>query len=155
MIKAKIKTMTSKRLEYIKEFDNIESFNNYKEALLDSNCIYFKYQLLLGGANLYTESKTEYGNGNRKRVSKSKGVDNAVQKNSRNNQLALSGNKLINLNMTPAKQRSLMKFINSSLPITQSEIRFIKSMFTFDKISIAQYNSIENLKLKVNRRVRI
>ena len=155
MIKAKIKTITGKRSEYVKEFDNIESFNNYKEALLDGNCTYFKYQLLLDGANLYTESKTEYGNSNRNKVSKSKSVDNTAQKNSRNNQLALSGNKMINLNMTPARQRSLMKWILSGVPITKTEISFIKSMFCFDKISVSQYSAIETIKSKVSRRVRV
>ena len=155
MIKAKITIMTSKsKKEFTKDFNNIDSFNNYKEICLSTNTSYFKYQLMYEGTNIYTKQKTEYGN-IKDYIKQERPVDNTAQKNSRNNQLALKGNKLINLNMTPSRQKSLMKWVNSGIPITQGEIRVIKSMFSFDKISIAQYNSIEDLKLKVSRRVRI
>ena len=155
MIKAKITMMTTKsRKEFTKEFNSIDSFENYKENKLSGNTSYFKYQLMHEGTNIYTKSKTEYGN-NKDYIKQERPVDNTVQKNSRNNQLAIKGNKIINLNMTPSRQRSLMKWINSGVPVTSNEIKFIKSMFAFDKISISQYEAINNLKEKVSRRVRI
>jgi hypothetical protein len=155
MIKAKITMMTTKsRKEFIKEFNSIDSFEKYKENKLSGNTSYFKYQLMKEGTNVYTTAKVEYGNNNYY-IKQDRSIDNSMQKNSRNSQLAIKGNKIINLNMTPSRQRSLMKWINSGVPITSNEIKFIKSMFAFDKISIAQYEAINNLKEKVSRRVKI
>lgn len=154
MIKAKIAMMTNNsKKEFIKEFNNISSFNDYKDSRLSGNTSYFKYQLMYQGEIMYGPVKTEYSNV-KHYIKQDKVVDNTAQKKSRNNQLAVQGNKLINLNMTPSRQRALVKWMNKS-PLTTSEIKFVKSMFAFDKISIAQYNSIEELKNKVSRRVRI
>ena len=159
MIVAKILQMTnSKKKQYVKEFKDLDTFNKFKDSRLSGRCTYFKYQLRKDGEQTYSLPKTEYANRDKKFTnSKSKRetkLDNNIQKHSRNNQLALDGNDLINLNMTPAKQRSLVKFMETK-PVTNSEKKLIKSCFAFDKISVNQYKIIEDIKAKANRRVKL
>lgn len=159
MIYAKITQMTnSKKKNYLKQFKDLYTFNNYKKKLLETNCTYFKYQLRKDGEQFYSSAKTEYANKDNKakdcKQRQTSNLENKIQKNSRNNQLALNGNDLINLNMTPAKQRSLVKFMNTK-PVTNSEKNIIKSCFAFDKLSVNQYNIIEDIKSRANRRFKL
>lgn len=80
--------------------------------------------------------------------------DNLVQQNSRNNNIALLNNKLISLSMTPAKQKSLMKFMETE-PVTNQEKKIIKGLLSFKTLSVNQYELIQNIKLKVSRRVKL
>ena len=156
-MKAKIMLLSnSNKREFTKEFKDLSAFHRYKQGVLDTNCRYIKYSLLLDGSTKFTKPKVEYGNLNKRKQQSRRNntLDNKIQKSSRNNQLALVGNDLINLNMTPSKQRSLVKWMDNK-PVTNSEKNLIKSMFSYDKISVAQYNVIEDIKAKVNRRIKL
>jgi hypothetical protein len=159
-MKAKILLITkTKKFDFIKEFKSIDDFNDYKDIKMSNTAKYIKYSLLLGGATQYTLPKTEYSkNRLSSNVSKFKEreqkVDNTVQKNSRNSQLALSGNNLINLSMTPAKSNKLIRFMNEK-PLTQKEKKIIKSLLTVDKLSINQYDLIKDIENTVSRRKRV
>lgn len=153
-IKVKITLVTSsRRKEFFKEFKDIEFFNKYKNLQLNNNCNYLKYSFIKN--NKFTESKTEFGNLEKENI-KEKNIEfkNTPQKNSRENQLALIGNKLINLNITNAKQKSLVKFMEIN-PFTEKEKNIIKSMFLFSKLSVDQYLFIEDIKKKSKRRVKL
>lgn len=163
MIEVKLTVQTeTKQNRLNKQFESIDKFNEYKKQRLDTGCKFIKYSIKLKGSLTYSESVFEYGN-NRisdRRTSKEEQRqkntnDNITQRNSRNNNIALSGNKLINLNMTPARQKKLVKWFNSGVPITPREVNIIKSMFSYDKISIRQYYLIEDIKNAVSRRVKI
>ena len=159
MIVAKILQMTNnKKKDYIKEFKDLDTFNNFKESRFNNGVTYLKYQLRKDGEQFYSSAKTEYANRNKKTKERGQtqttNLENKIQRDSRNNQLALDGNDLINLNMTPAKQRSLVKFMETK-PVTNSEKKLIKSCFAFDKISVTQYKIIEDIKAKANRRIKL
>ncbi len=145
-----------------KQFESIDKFNEYKKQRLETGCKFIKYSIKLKGSLMYSESVFEYGINRKserlttKAEQRQKNTnDNITQRESRNNNIALSGNKLISLNMTPARQKKLVKWFNSGVPITPREINIIKSMFSYDKISIRQYYLIEDIKSTVNRRVKI
>ena len=156
-MKAKILFFTgTKKFDFIKEFNSIDDFNNYKDAKLDGNVTYIKYSLLLDGAIQYTMPKTEYSKNrvvSNNKV-KPKNTDNTSQKNSRNNQLALVGNDLINLNMTTAKSDRLIRFMNEK-PLTQREKNIIKGILSVDKLSIKQYDLIKDIENTVSGRKRV
>jgi len=150
-VKLTIQTET-KQNKLNKQFESIDKFNEYKKQRLETGCKFIKYSIKLKGSLMYSESVFEYGN-NRNLERLTTKLEQR-QKNSNNN-IALSGNKLINLNMTPARQKKLVKWFNSGVPITPREINIIKGMFSYDKISIRQYNLIEDIKNTVNRRVKV
>lgn len=157
-MKAKILILTgTSKKQFIKNFKSLDDFYNYKDSRLDNNVNYIKYSLLLDGETKYTLPKKEYSKNRIKEKTKftisNKYNNNKSQKNSRNNQLALVGNDLINLNMTPIRQRNLVKFMEQK-PVTDREKNIIKSMFANDKLSISQYNLIREIQETANRRVR-
>ncbi len=157
-MKAKILILTgTSKKQFIKNFKSLDDFYNYKDSRLDNNVNYIKYSLLLDGETKYTLPKKEYSKNRIKEKTKftisNKYDKNKSQKNSRNNQLALVGNDLINLNMTPIRQRNLVKFMEQK-PVTDREKNIIKSMFANDKLSISQYNLIREIQETANRRVR-
>ena len=157
-MKAKILILTgTSKKQFIKNFKSLDDFYNYKDSRLDNNVNYIKYSLLLDGETKYTFPKKEYSKNRIKEKTKftisNKYNNNKSQKNSRNNQLALVGNDLINLNMTPIRQRNLVKFMEQK-PVTDREKNIIKSMFANDKLSISQYNLIREIQETANRRVR-
>jgi len=152
-LKAKITLTTTKgRKDFLKEFKDLDSFNNYKENQLNTNTLHIKYSLLFENQNTYTPIKTEYSSDRSKRnkVSKSHN-DNILQENSRNNQLALLGNKLINLTITPSIIRKFNKFMDNK-PVTNNEKKIIKSLMIFDKLSVSQYQLLKDTEQKVNKR---
>jgi len=152
-LKAKITLTTTKgRKDLLKEFKDIDSFNNYKENHLEKNTLHIKYSLLFENQKIYTPIKTEY-NSNRFKVNKiSKSYnDNRLQENSRNNQLALLGNKLINLSITPSIIRKFNTFMDNK-PVTNNEKKIIKSLMIFDKLSISQYQLLKDIEQRVNKR---
>jgi hypothetical protein len=157
MIKVKITLQTETKQKRLNiDFESIDEFNKYKKQRLETGCKFIKYSIKQEGRLMYSESVFEYGISRDKAKQRSLSHnDNIVQRNSRNNNIALAGNKLINLNMTPARQRKLVKWFESEAPITTREINIIKSMFSCSKISTRQYNLIENIKLDVSRRKKV
>jgi hypothetical protein len=152
-LKARITLTTTKgRKDFLKEFKDLDSFNNYKENHLNQNTLHIKYSLLFENQKIYTPTKTEYNSDRYKRNKVSKSYnDNRLQENSRNNQLALLGNKLINLNITPSIIRKFNKFIDNK-PVTNNEKKIIKSLMIFDKLSVGQYQLLKDIEEKVNKR---
>lgn len=161
MVTVKMLVQTaSRQKKFNKEFKSIESFNDYKSTKLECNWKFVKYSIKEKGQLMYSLPVFEYGSNNlveykAKSSTQKRAGANQLQRASRKNDVALSGNKLINLNMTPSKQRSLVKWIESGVPITNNEIKTIKSLFSWDKITIGQYKLIEDIKSKVIRRVKI
>ena len=163
MIDVKLTIQTeAKQNRLNKQFESIDKFNEYKKLRLETGCKFIKYSIKLKGSLMYSESVFEYGNNRKSERLTTKSEqrqknsnDNITQRKSRNNNIALSGNKLINLNMTPSRQKKLVKWFNSGVPITPREINIIKGMFSYDKISIRQYDLIEDIKNTVNRRVKV
>ena len=150
-MKVKIITISnSSKKEFIKEFLNKEQFENYKEICLNTNINYIKYSIFENG----------YYKPYIKEFSKNRNIDkdvnksfnkNTLQKNSRNNQLALLGNKLINLNITPSIIRKFNKFMNDK-PVSIEEKKIIKSLLINDKISVSQYELLKQIETRVNKR---
>ena len=153
-VKLTIQTET-KQNRLNKQFESIDKFNEYKKLRLETGCKFIKYSIKLKGSLMYSESVFEYGNNRKSEQRQKNSNDNIAQRKSRNNNIALSGNKLINLNMTPARQKKLVKWFNSGVPITPREINIIKGMLSYDKISIKQYYLIEDIKSSVSRRVKV
>ena len=161
-LKILLQTNTNKS-EFVKEYKSIDSFNEWKQTRLKTNCKYIKYSVKEQGEIMYSKPFTEYGtNRNTTKFSTNKAgyfkpntSDSYAQKQSRNNHLALSGNDLVNLSMTPQKHKKLMKWINSNVPITPYEIKTIKSMFKYDKLTLGQYNFIKQIQDTVSRRVKV
>lgn len=161
-LKILLQTNTNKS-EFIKEYKSIDSFNEWKQTRLESNCKYIKYSVKEQGEIMYSKSFTEYGtnrnttvtNNKGKRIVKATTIDNYAQKQSRNNHLALSGNDLVNLSMTPQKHKKLMKWINSGVPITDTEVSKIKSIMCSIKLTLPQYNFIKQIQDTVSRRVKV
>ena len=152
-LKAKITLTTTKgRKDFLKEFKDLDSFNNYKENQLNTNTLHIKYSLLFENQKIYTPTKIEY-NSDRSKRSKAPKLrsDNKVQENSRNNNLALLGNKLINLNVTPSIIRKFNKFMDNK-PVTNNEKKIIKSLMIFDKLSISQYELLKDIEQRVNKK---
>jgi len=152
-LKARITLTTTKgRKDLLKEFKDIDSFNNYKENHLEKNTLHIKYSLLFENQKIYTPIKIEYNSNRFKRNKISKSYnDNRLQENSRNNQLALLGNKLINLNITPSIIRKFNTFMDNK-PVTNNEKKIIKSLMIFDKLSISQYQLLKDIEQRVNKR---
>ena len=152
-LKARITLTTTKgRKDLLKEFKDIDSFNNYKENHLEKNTLHIKYSLLFENQKIYTPIKIEYNSNRSKRNKISKSYnDNRLQENSRNNQLALLGNKLINLNITPSIIRKFNTFMDNK-PVTNNEKKIIKSLMIFDKLSISQYQLLKDIEQRVNKR---
>lgn len=152
-LKAKITLTTTKgRKDLLKEFKDLGSFNNYKENQLNTNTLHIKYSLLFENQKIYTPIKTEYNSNRFKRNKISESYnDNILQENSRNNQLALLGNKLINLSITPSIIRKFNKFMDNK-PVTNNEKKIIKSLMIFDKLSVGQYQLLKDIEQKVNKR---
>lgn len=161
MVTVKMLVQTaSRQKKFNKEFSSINAFNEYKSHRLECNWKFVKYSIREENQVMYSLPVFEYGANKlieSKPISDTKmsASDNQQQRSSRNSQLALIGNELINLNMTPAKQRSLVKWIESGVPITSKEVKTIKSLFNWSKITIGQYNLIEDIKSRVNRRVKL
>ena len=159
-VKMKLFTDTTKK-DFVKEFKDLQYFNDFKSSRLDNNVRSITYSILHDNANVYTKPVTEYGvkrsysSKNITRDSKSKNRDNTIQKTSRNNHLALVGNDLINLNMTPSKQKKLVKWMDSGVPITSGEKKLVKGLFLFDKLSVSQYQLLDEIQRKVSRRVKL
>tara|TARA_R110000765_G_scaffold9561_2_gene29783 strand:+ start:252 stop:740 length:489 start_codon:yes stop_codon:yes gene_type:complete len=161
MVTVKMLVQTaSHQKKFNKEFKSINAFNEYKSNRLECNWKFVKYSIREESQVMYSLPVFEYG-ANKLIESKLNldtkmyTSDNQQQQSSRNSQLALIGNKLINLNMTPAKQRSLVKWIESGVPITSKEVKTIKSLFNWSKITVGQYNLIEDIKLDVSRRKKV
>jgi len=152
-LKAKITLTTTKgRKDLLKEFKDLDSFNNYKQSQLNTNTLHIKYSLLFENQKIYTPIKIEYNSNRSKRNKISKSYnDNRLQENSRNNQLALLGNKLINLNITPSIIRKFNTFMDNK-PVTNNEKKIIKSLMIFDKLSISQYQLLKDIEQRVNKR---
>lgn len=152
-LKAKITLITTKgRKDLLKEFKDLDSFNNYKENHLEKNTLYIKYSLLFENQKIYTPIKIEYNSNRFKRNKISKSYnDNRLQENSRNNQLALLDNKLINLSITPSIIRKFNTFMDNK-PVTNNEKKIIKSLMIFDKLSISQYELLKDIEQRVNKR---
>jgi hypothetical protein len=152
-LKARITLTTTKgRKDFLKEFKDLDSFNNYKQNQLNTNTLHIKYSLLFENKKIYTPTKIEY-NSDRSKINKiSKSYnENRLQQNSRNNQLALLGNKLINLNITPSIIRKFNKFMDNK-PVTNEEKKIIKSLMIFDKLSVSQYQLLKDIEQRVNKR---
>lgn len=152
-LKARITLTTTKgRKDFLKEFKDLYSFNNYKQNQLNTNTLHIKYSLLFENKNIYTPTKIEYNSDRSKinKVSKSYN-DNMLQQNSRNNNIALLGNKLINLNITPSIIRKFNKFMDNK-PVTNNEKKIIKSLMIFDKLSVSQYQLLKDIEERVNKR---
>jgi len=152
-LKAKITLTTTKgRKDLLKEFKDLDSFNNYKQSQLNTNTLHIKYSLLFENQKIYTPIKIEYNSNRSKRNKISESYnDNRLQENSRNNQLALLGNKLINLSITPSIIRKFNTFIDNK-PVTNNEKKIIKSLMIFDKLSISQYELLKDIEQRVNKR---
>ena len=155
-MKAKmVLTTNNSRKEFIKEFRDLEHFNNYKQSRLEDKVRSIKYSLLHDNSKMYTHSVTEYGvdrglsSNNTKKDTR---TENLIQRTSRQNQLALLGNNLVNLNITPSIIKRLKKFMDNK-PVTLKESKTIKSMLIQDKFTIAQYNLLKDIEERVNRRV--
>ena len=155
-MKAKILLMTNNsRKEFIKEFRDLEHFNNYKQSRLEGEVRFIKYSLLHDNSKMYEHSVTEYSVNRGSvldRVKKDTRTENLIQRTSRQNQLALLGNKLINLNITPSIIKRLKKFMDNK-PVTLKECKIIKSMLIQDKFTIAQYNLLKDIEERVDRRL--
>ena len=161
MVHAKILLQTSdKHTNWVKRFNTQQDFNAFKALKLES-CDFIKYSIKDDNSTTYSKIKTEYGK-SRKFSTRTDGDrykniisnENKVQKGSRNNQLALKGDKIISLSMTPARVRSLSKLIDTA-PLTTKEVSILKSMFTVSKLSMAQYKLIEDIKHRASRRVKL
>jgi len=152
-LKAKITLTTTKgRKDLLKEFKDLDSFNNYKQSQLNTNTLHIKYSLLFENQKIYTPIKIEYNSNRSKRNKISESYnDNRLQENSRNNQLALLGNKLINLSITPSIIRKFNTFMDNK-PVTNNEKKIIKSLMIFDKLSISQYQLLKDIEQRVNKR---
>ena len=152
-LKAKITLTTTKgRKDLLKEFKDLDSFNNYKQSQLNTNTLHIKYSLLFENQKIYTPIKIEYNSNRSKRNKISESYnDNRLQENSRNNQLALLGNKLINLSITPSIIRKFNTFMDNK-PVTNNEKKIIKSLMIFDKLSISQYELLKDIEQRVNKR---
>ena len=153
--------------KFIKNFTSIDTFNDWKVKRLESSCKYIKYSIKHKGEAMYGTDITEYGKDRdgdskdakagieAKKKKWANATSNIVQTLSRNNNIALRDNDLISLSMTPPKQRRLMKWINSDIPITPKEISIIKSLFLYKRLSLSQYNLIKDIETCVSRRVRM
>lgn len=152
-LKARITLTTTKgRVDLLKEFKDLDSFNNYKQNQLNTNTLHFKYSLLFENQKIYTPYKTEYSSDRSKKSKVYKYYnDNRIQENSRNNQLALLGNKLINLTITPSIIRKFNKFMDNK-PVTNEEKKIIKSLIIYDKLSVNQYQLLKDIEQRVNKR---
>jgi hypothetical protein len=154
-LKARITLTTTKgRKDFLKEFKDLDAFNNYKENQLGTNTLHIKYSLLFENQKIYTPIKTEYGINrdiSSKKRKKTDKFENLVQQRSRQNQLALLGNKLINLTITPSIIRKFNKFMDNK-PVTNEEKKIIKSLMIFDKLSVNQYNLLKDIEERVNKR---
>jgi hypothetical protein len=154
-LKARIALTTTKgRKDLLKEFKDLDEFNNYKGNQLNTNTLHIKYSLLFENQKIYTPTKTEYGINRDINCKKRKTTDkfeNLAQQRSRQNQLALLGNKLINLNITPSIIRKFNKFMDNK-PVTDEEKKIIKSLMIFDKLSVSQYNLLKDIEERVNKR---
>jgi len=154
-VKARIKLTTTRgRVEFLKEFKDIDSFNNYKEGQLNTHTLHIKYSLLFENEKMYTPAKTEYNPDRSLRkvkINKVNDMTNLIQSKSRNNNIALLGNKLISLSITPSIIRKFNKFMDNK-PVTNTEKKTIKSLMLFEKLSISQYQLLKDIEERVNRR---
>jgi len=140
--------------DFFKDFKNLEEFNKYKEEKLLNN-IYIKYQIKFKEDLIYSESKIEYSKNKDSILKKdkyNKSQQNKIQRNSRQNNIALVGNDLVNLSTSNLKINS---FLNSNLPITNEEIRILKSMTSYKTLTVTQYNLVKDIKEKVKRRKKV
>ena len=140
--------------DFFKDFKNLEEFNKYKEEKLLNN-IYIKYQIKFKEDLIYSESKIEYSKNKDNILKKdkyNKSQQNKIQRNSRQNNIALVGNDLVNLSTSNLKINS---FLNSNLPITNEEIRILKSMTSYKTLTVTQYNLVKDIKEKVKRRKKV
>ena len=140
--------------DFFKDFKNLEEFNKYKEEKLLNN-IYIKYQIKFKEDLIYYESKIEYSKNKDSILKKdkyNKSQQNKIQRNSRQNNIALVGNDLVNLSTSNLKINS---FLNSNLPITNEEIRILKSMTSYKTLTVTQYNLVKDIKEKVKRRKKV
>ena len=161
MIKVKIQLVNkdNRKFNVTKEFISEDKFNEWVDNKINTTVLRMSYSILREGSLTYDGYKNVYSKSNTRKSIKSNNYEstnkNIVQKNSRLNQLALKGNNLINLNFTPAKQKRLVSWIESGVPITKKEIKMIKSMFAYSKLSISQYNLIQDIEDRVNRRIKL
>jgi len=161
MIKVKIKLVNkhNRKFNTVKEFISEDKFNEWVDNKINTTVLRMSYSILREGSLTYDGYKNVYSKLNTIKSIKSNKYEsvneNVVQKNSRLNQLALKGNNLINLNFTPSKQKRLVKWISSGVPITKKEIKMIKSMFAYSKLSVSQYNLIQDIEDRVNRRTKL
>jgi len=151
--------------EFVSEYKSIDAFNKWKSTRLLTNCKYIKYSMKEKGEFMYSKPVTEYGTNRNKTINletkktinsiRKNIINNQIQKKSRNNHIALVGNDLINLSMTPQKQSKLMKWIDSGVPITSNEVRKIKSIMCSKKLTLGQYAFIKQIKDTVSKRVKV
>ena len=126
-------------------FKNIPDKRQYK----NTTSLKFKEDLI------YSESKIEYSKNKDSILKKdkyNKSQQNKIQRNSRQNNIALVGNDLVNLSTSNLKINS---FLNSNLPITNEEIRILKSMTSYKTLTVTQYNLVKDIKEKVKRRKKV
>ena len=141
----KIITLTdTSKDEFLKEF-TFEEFNKWKSKRLKTNCVYIKYKFKKPNDRMWSFWNTE--NSKKTHSNKSKddtSSENKLQRESRNSNLLVKGNKVVSLSMTPARKNKIEKYLNTK-PLTSREISLLKSLYHSNTLSKKQLEMLNGI----------
>jgi len=150
----KIRTISNNsRKEFVKKFTSMDSFLKYKKDIMSDNVNKIEWQYKKESDVMFSLKESDSVDSKTLKT-RGKGKDNQAQKMSRNNSLAVkSDGTMINLNVK-GRLNMLNKMLESS-PLTSFERKFILGIQLNKKLSVSQYEMLEDIIAKSKRRVKV
>ena len=147
---------SSNRKEFQKEFSTKDSFLKWVESRLDTNVKRVDYySVSLANDNVWQRSSIEsimnFGFKKTLKDKKSNSLKNESQRNSRNPNLIVKGNKIVSLSMTKARVNKYDKWLQTA-PLTSKERSIVISLLIKKTLTEGQWELLNDIEARANRR---